>query len=51
MLNVLEEPISKYTNPKMETIDYALTVEDAAKQMEKSEVDSILVYTLYKYSI
>jgi len=44
---MLDEPVSKYTDPKMVTIDYGLTVQDAAKVMAKAEVDSILIFTNY----
>lgn len=47
LADMFEEPISKYTNKKMVTIDYGLTVQDAAKVMVDANVDSILVFTNY----
>ncbi len=47
LAQMLNEPVSKYTNHKMVTIDAGLTVQDAAKAMVKAKVDSILVFTNY----
>jgi len=47
LAQMLNEPVSKYTNHKMVTIDVGLTVQDAAKAMVEAKVDSILVYTNY----
>ncbi len=47
LMPMLNEPVSKYTNHKMVTIDYGLTVQDAAKAMVDSKVDSILAFTNY----
>ena len=44
---MLNEPVSKYTNHKMVTIDTGLTVQDAAKAMVEAKIDSILAYTNY----
>ena len=46
-IEMLNEPVSKYTNEKMVTIDTGLTVQDAAKAMVEAKVDSILAYTNY----
>lgn len=43
-LDMLNEPVSKFTNPKMTTIASNLTIQDAAKAMTDSKVDSILVF-------
>ncbi len=43
-LDMLNEPVSKFTNPKMTTIASNLTIQDAAKAMSDSKVDSILVF-------
>ena len=43
-LDLLNEPVSKFTNPKMTTIASNLTIKDAAKAMTDSKVDSILVF-------
>ncbi len=43
-LDLLNEPVSKFTNPKMTTIASNLTIQDAAKAMSESKVDSILVF-------
>jgi CBS domain-containing protein len=43
-LDLLNEPVSKFTNPKMTTIASNLTVQDASKAMVESKVDSILVF-------
>ena len=45
--NMLDEPVSKFTNHHMTTIDVGLTVSDAAKAMVETKSDSILVYTNY----
>jgi len=46
-IEMLNEPVSKYTNEKMATIDTGQTVQDAAKAMVEAKVDSILAYTNY----
>jgi predicted transcriptional regulator len=46
-IEMLNEPVSKYTNEKMVTIDTGLTVQDAAKAMVEAKVDSILAFTNY----
>jgi signal-transduction protein with cAMP-binding, CBS, and nucleotidyltransferase domain len=43
-LDLLNEPVSKFTNPKMTTIESNLTIQDAAQAMAESKVDSILVF-------
>src|SRR6266571_4204043 len=43
-LELLNEPVSKFTNPKMTTIASNLTIQDAAQAMVESKVDSILVF-------
>jgi len=43
-LELLNEPVSKFTNPKMTTIASNLTIQDAARAMVESKVDSILVF-------
>ncbi len=43
-LDLLDEPVSMFTNPKMTTIASNLTVQDAAQAMVESKVDSILVF-------
>lgn len=43
-LDLLNEPVSKFTNPKMTTIASNLTIQDAAKAMTESKIDSILVF-------
>ncbi|HEV2192209.1 MAG TPA: CBS domain-containing protein [Nitrosopumilaceae archaeon] len=43
-LDLLNEPVSKFTNPKMTTISSNLTIQDAAKAMVESKIDSILVF-------
>jgi len=43
-LDLLNEPVSKFTNPKMTTIASNLTIQDAAQAMVDSKVDSILVF-------
>jgi predicted transcriptional regulator len=42
--DLLNEPVSKFTNKKMTTISSDLTIQDAAKAMSESKVDSILVF-------
>lgn len=42
--DILNEPVSKFTNKKMTTIASDLTIQDAAKAMAESKVDSILVF-------
>ena len=42
--DILDEPVSKFTNKKMTTISSDLTIQDAAKAMSESKVDSILVF-------
>ena len=44
ILDLLNEPVSKFTNKKMTTIASDLTIQDAAKAMTESMVDSILVF-------
>lgn len=44
VLEFLNEPVSKFTNPKMTTVSSDLTVRDAAKVMADSKVDSVLVF-------
>jgi len=44
---MLNEPVSRFTNHHMTTIDVGLTVSDAAKAMVETKSDSILVYTNY----
>ena len=41
---MLDEPVSKFTNKKMTTVASDLTIQDAAKAMAESNVDSILVF-------
>lgn len=43
-LDLLNEPVSKFTNPKMTTISSDLTIQDATIAMTESKVDSILVF-------
>jgi len=43
-LDLLNEPVSKFTNPKMTTVASNLTIQDAAQAMVDSKVDSILVF-------
>ena len=43
-LELLNEPVSKFTNPKMTTIASNLTIQDAAQAMVDSKVESILVF-------
>lgn len=42
--DMLNEPLSKYTNPKLMAVSSELTVTDAAKVMNESRVDSVLVF-------
>ena len=41
---MLNEPLSKYTNPKIMAVSSELTVADAAKVMSDSKTDSVLVF-------
>jgi len=41
---MLNEPVSKYTDHRMTTIDSHVKVSDAAKAMVDSKVESILVF-------
>lgn len=43
-VDMLNEPLSKYTNPKLMAVSSELTVTDAAKVMNESRVDSVLVF-------
>ena len=43
-LDLLNEPVYKFTNHKMTTIESNLTIQDAAQAMTESKVDSILVF-------
>ena len=43
-LEMLNEPVSKFTNHKMTTVESSLTIQDAAQAMAQSKVDSILVF-------
>lgn len=43
-LQMLEEPVSKYTNHQMVAVASNLRVSDAAKTMTEDKVDSILVF-------
>ncbi|MDH2908066.1 MAG: CBS domain-containing protein [Candidatus Nitrosotalea sp.] len=43
-LELLNEPVYKFTNPKMTTIASNLTIQDAVKAMAESRVDSILTF-------
>lgn len=43
-LNLLNEPVINFTNPKMTAVASNLTIHDAAKAMADSKVDSILVF-------
>lgn len=43
-LDMLNEPVSKYTDHKMTTVKSDLTIQDAAQAMTESKVDSILVF-------
>ncbi|MDE1769293.1 MAG: CBS domain-containing protein [Thaumarchaeota archaeon] len=42
--DLLNEPVSKFTNKKMTTVASDLTIQDAARAMTESKVDSILVF-------
>jgi len=44
---MLDDPVSKYTNPKLVTVDVGVSVQTAAKEMVEAKVDSILVFTNY----
>lgn len=44
----LNEPVSKFTSSKMTTIACDLTIQDAAKAMAESKVDSILIFEKHK---
>ena len=44
LIDILSEPVSKYTNHKMTTVASNVSVSDAAKVMSDSKVDSILVF-------
>ena len=43
-LEMLDEPVSKYTNTKLIVVESHLTVADAAKVMTNEKVGSILVF-------
>jgi signal-transduction protein with cAMP-binding, CBS, and nucleotidyltransferase domain len=43
-LDLLNEPVLKFTNPKMTTISSDLTIQDAAQAMVDSKIDSIIVF-------
>lgn len=43
-LDLLDEPVVKFTNPKMTVVESSFTVQDAAKVMVESKIDSILVF-------
>ncbi len=43
-VEMLNEPLSKFTNPKLIAVSSELTVTDAAKVMSESKVDSVLVF-------
>ena len=43
-LNLLNEPVIKFTNPKMTVVASNLTIHDTAKDMAESKVDSILIF-------
>ena len=43
-LEMLNEPVSKFTNHKMTTVESNLTIQDTAQAMVESKVDSILVF-------
>ena len=47
LANMFNEPVSRFTNHHMTTIDVGLSVSDAAKAMVENKSDSILVYTNY----
>ncbi len=44
VLEFLNEPVSKFTNPKMTTVSSDLSIRDAAKVMLDSKIDSVLVF-------
>ena len=43
-LELLNEPVFRFTNPKMTTVESNLTIQDAAQAMVESKIDSILVF-------
>jgi len=47
LTQMLNEPVSKFINPNIPTIDANLPVSDAAKEMVKAKSDCILVVTNY----
>ena len=47
LADLLNEPVSNFTNHHMTTIDVGLTVSEAAKAMVETKSDSILIYTNY----
>ncbi len=42
LIEMLEEPVSKYTNHKLTVVDINVSISDAAKVMVESKIDSIL---------
>ena len=44
---MLNDTVSKYTNPKLTTVSSELKVSDAAKVMSESKIDSLLVFENY----
>ena len=44
VLEFLNEPVSKFTNPKMTTVSSDLSIRDAAKVLLDSKIDSVLVF-------
>jgi len=42
-IEMLEEPVMKYTNQKLTVVDKNVSVKDAAKVMIGSKIDSILI--------
>ena len=40
---MLEDPVSKYTNHELTVVDKSVSISDAAKVMTKSKIDSILI--------
>ncbi len=44
IISMLDEPVSKYTNHKMVVVEGHCKVTDAAKTMEESKTDSVLVF-------
>ena len=40
---MLEDPVSKYTNHELIVVDKSVSISDAAKVMTKSKIDSILI--------